>query len=79
VRAQRRVRELLGRGMPATYEDVLIDIHARDERDAGRDIAPLKQAVDADLLDTSDLTVEQAVDEAIRLVATRIGAAGARG
>jgi cytidylate kinase len=79
VRAQRRVRELLGRGMPATYEDVLIDIHARDERDAGRDIAPLKQAVDADLLDTSDLTVEQAVDEAIRLVDTRIGAAGARG
>jgi CMP/dCMP kinase len=75
VRAQRRARELLGRGMPATYEDVLIDIHSRDERDAGRDIAPLKQAADADLLDTSELTVEQAVDEAIRLVGTRLEAA----
>jgi cytidylate kinase len=71
VRAQRRVRELLGRGMPATYEDVLIDIHARDERDCGRDIAPLRQAEDATLLDTSDLTVDQAVAEAIRLVRHR--------
>jgi cytidylate kinase len=78
VRAQRRVRELLGRGMPATYEDVLIDIHARDERDAGRDIAPLMQAPDADLLDTSALTVEQAVEEAIRLVEARIKTCGAR-
>jgi cytidylate kinase len=76
VRAQRRVRELLGRGMPATYEDVLIDIHARDERDSHRDIAPLKQAADADLLDTSELTVEQAVEEAMRLVEARIGMNG---
>jgi cytidylate kinase len=73
VRALRRVRELLGRGMPATYDDVLIDIHSRDERDSGRDIAPLRQAADADLLDTSELTVEQAVGEAIRLVEARIG------
>ena len=67
VRAQRRVRELLGRGMPAHYEDVLLDIRARDERDANRDVAPLRQAEDALLLDTTDLTVEQAIAEAIRL------------
>jgi cytidylate kinase len=78
VRAQRRVRELLGRGMPATYEDVLIDIHARDERDAGRDIAPLQQAADAALLDTSDLSVEQSVQEAVRLIEARVGVGGAR-
>src|SRR3954452_22933996 len=47
VRAQRRVRELLERGMPGHYEDVLLDIRARDERDSSRDTAPLKQAVDA--------------------------------
>ena len=68
VRAQRRVRELLERGMPGHYDDVLLDIRARDERDATREIAPLLQAQDADLLDTSDLTAEQAIAEAIRLV-----------
>ena len=55
VRAQRRVRELLERGMPAHYEDVLADIRARDERDSSRDVAPLKPAADAIILDTSDL------------------------
>ena len=68
VRAQRRVRELLERGMPGHYDDVLLDISARDQRDATRKIAPLLQAQDADLLDTSELTVEQAIAEAIRLV-----------
>jgi cytidylate kinase len=72
VRAQRRVRELLERGMPGHYDDVLLDIRARDERDTTRDIAPLKQAPDADLLDTSYLNVEQAVAEAIRLVDARV-------
>jgi CMP/dCMP kinase len=72
VRAQRRVRELLERGMPGHYEDVLLDIRARDERDATRDFAPLRQAVDADLLDTSDLDVDQAIAQAIRLVEARV-------
>jgi cytidylate kinase len=72
VRAQRRVRELLERGMPGHYDDVLLDIRARDERDANRDVAPLRQADDAELLDTSDLDVEQAIAEAIRLVDARV-------
>ena len=72
VRAQRRVRELLERGMPGHYDDVLLDIRARDERDANRDVAPLRQADDAELLDTSDLDVEQAVAEAIRLVESKV-------
>jgi cytidylate kinase len=58
--------------MPAHYEDVLLDLKARDERDMTRSAAPLAQAADADLLDTSDLTVEEAVAEAIRLVESRI-------
>jgi cytidylate kinase len=68
VRAQRRLKELEGRGMHAHYEDVLADIHARDWRDSNRDIAPLKPALDAILLDTSELDVEQAIAEALRLV-----------
>jgi cytidylate kinase len=68
VRAQRRVRELLERGMPAHYEDVLADIRSRDERDMGRAIAPLKQAPDAVLLDTSELDIDQSIAEAVRLV-----------
>ena len=74
VRAQRRVRELLERGMPAHYEDVLLDIRARDERDSHRAVAPLLQAADAILLDTSDLTADEAIAEAIRLVEERLKA-----
>jgi cytidylate kinase len=74
VRAQRRVRELLERGMPAHFDDVLCDLRARDERDMNRDAAPLVRADDADLLDTSDLTVDQAIAEAIRLVEIRLKA-----
>jgi cytidylate kinase len=72
VRAQRRVRELLERGMPAHYDDVLVDIRARDARDSGRDAAPLRQAEDADLLDTSEMEVEEAIAAAIELVEARL-------
>ena len=68
VRAQRRVRELLERGMPAHYEDVLVDIRARDARDSGRAAAPLAQAADAELLDTSEMDIDQAIAAAIELV-----------
>ena len=72
VRAQRRVRELLERGMPAHYEDVLSDIRARDARDSSREVAPLHPAPDAIILDTSELDREAAVAEAVRLVEARL-------
>ncbi|HEY6048783.1 MAG TPA: (d)CMP kinase [Sphingomicrobium sp.] len=72
VRAQRRLRELEARGMRARYEDVLADIHARDERDTHRAVAPLKPAADAIQLDTSELDVAQAIAEALRLVEERL-------
>jgi cytidylate kinase len=72
IRAQRRVRELLERGLPAHYEDVLIDIKARDERDTNRETAPLAQAADAVLLETSALDVDGAIAEAVRLVEERL-------
>jgi cytidylate kinase len=74
VRAERRIKELEARGMHAHYEDVLADIHARDWRDSHRDIAPLRQAPNAILLDTSELSVDEAVAEALRLVEERLGA-----
>jgi len=74
VRARRRVAELLARGMPSHYEDVLIDIHARDERDIGREAAPLARAEDAELLDTSEMTIDEAIAAAIGLVGARIKA-----
>jgi cytidylate kinase len=74
VRARRRLAELLARGMPSHFEDVLIDIHARDERDSGREAAPLARAEDAELLDTSEMTVDEAIAAAIGLVEARIKA-----
>ena len=74
VRARRRVAELLARGIQAHLPDVLIDIRARDERDSDRDAAPLKQAEDADLLDTSEMDIDEAIAAAIDLVEARIAA-----
>lgn len=72
VRAKRRMKELQQRGMPAHFDDVLADIRARDERDTTREVAPLKQAPDAILLDTSALNVDGAIAEAVRLVEERL-------
>ena len=74
VRARRRVAELLARGMPSHYDDVLIDIRARDARDSGREAAPLAQAEDAELLDTSEMSVDEAIASAVALVEARIKA-----
>jgi len=72
VRARRRLKELEARGMRTHYDDVLADIRARDERDSTREVAPLKPAPDAILLDTSDLDAEAAVEEAVRLAEERL-------
>lgn len=74
VRAERRLKELESRGMSAHYEDVLADIRSRDERDAARDVAPLKAAPDALRLDTSALSPDAAIKEAVRLVSERLAA-----
>ena len=68
IRAQRRYAELKARGLDVHFPDVLADIHSRDERDTGRDTAPLVMATDAILLDTSDLDPDAAVAAAIAAV-----------
>lgn len=67
-RARRRWLQLTGRGEVIAYEDMLADIVRRDERDAGRGAAPMIQAADAVLLDTTDMDIEAAFDAARRIV-----------
>lgn len=68
VRAARRHAELAGRGDPTSYDTVLADIRARDERDIGRSAAPLVRAEDAVLLDTSALTIAASIAAAVAIV-----------
>lgn len=67
VRAQRRHLEMAAKGSKDSFEKVLADIKLRDHQDSTREIAPLKQAKDAILLDTSDMTIDDVVD-AIRAI-----------
>jgi len=72
-RAERRFQELVGKGMDVTLETVLADVKERDARDRNRAAAPLIPADDAVQLDTSDLTVEQAIAAAVDVVAKARG------
>ena len=67
VRAKRRFDELTAKGEECDYDKILADIEARDYRDMHREISPLKQAPDAILVDSSDMTVEDVVDRIIEL------------
>ena len=72
VRAKRRTDELIAKGQKANYETVLKEIQQRDYQDTHREIAPLKQAKDAILLDTSDLTPEQVIEAAKKIVKEKL-------
>jgi CMP/dCMP kinase len=63
--------------MPAHYPEVLADLRSRDQRDMCRTAAPLFQAPDADLLDTSDLGIEESSARALALIKARLAGAGA--
>jgi len=67
-RARRRARELQAQGLAANEADILADIKRRDERDRSRAVAPLVQAPDAYLLDTTHLDIDAAVRAAIDIV-----------
>jgi cytidylate kinase len=61
VRAQRRMDELHGRGERPSFDETLAEVRLRDARDSTRDTAPLRQADDAILVDTSDMTLDAVV------------------
>lgn len=71
VRALRRYHELVAKGQVCNLEEIEADIIDRDYRDMNREISPLKQAADAVLLDTSDMTIEEVVGKIISLAEER--------
>ena len=73
ARATRRWKEYQAKGMPNTYEEVLADVKQRDYQDTHRAAAPLKQAEDAVLLDTSELDFEQSLDAMKQIIAQKVG------
>ena len=77
VRAQRRLKELRDKGEDAIYATVLRDLAARDERDSGRDVAPLKPAEDAFRLVTDDLDADEAFERAVEAIDRKVGSAEA--
>ena len=66
-RARRRHKQLIAKGISITMDGLLRDIRERDARDAGRAVAPLAPASDAVLLDTTDLTIDEAVERVLAL------------
>ncbi len=72
ARAKRRHLELIEKGIEAKYEDVLADMIERDYNDSHREIAPLKQADDAILADTSELDLQQSIELIISIIEGKI-------
>ncbi|WP_194723271.1 (d)CMP kinase [Noviherbaspirillum malthae] len=66
ARAERRYKQLIDKGFPANMDDLLKDLRERDARDSNRAVAPLKPAEGAHILDTSDMTADQAVEQVLR-------------
>ena len=78
VRGQRRYDQLGGQSSTAAppRDEIIRDLRARDERDRNRADSPLKPASDAVLLDSTNLTLDQVVTEAVRIVSDRLHTAG---
>ena len=72
VRARRRYLENIEKGLPADLGEITAQIKERDERDMNRPVAPLKQADDAVLVDTSDLTIDEVVEKILAIIDEKI-------
>ncbi|MEN6586762.1 MAG: (d)CMP kinase [Sulfuricella sp.] len=66
IRAERRYKQLMEKGMHANLSQILQDLKQRDARDSARSVAPLQKCADASLLDTDPLTIAAAVNEVLR-------------
>ena len=73
VRAGRRYKEMIEKGEEADLEAIKAQIKERDERDMNREISPLKQAEDAVLVDTSDMSIDEVVERILGIVEEKIG------
>ena len=75
-RAQRRYKQLIGKGIDAILPDLLRDLKERDERDSQRSVSPLKPAEDAVVIDSTDLTLDEVIARVMDLVQQRLGVQG---
>lgn len=71
-RAKRRFLEVQQAGKKETYEEILENIVSRDFKDSNRDLNPLRQASDAILLDTTKMTIDEVVNEIVRIIKERL-------
>ncbi|MBQ2144967.1 MAG: (d)CMP kinase [Oscillospiraceae bacterium] len=73
VRAERRFKELVAKGQDVKYEDIYTDIVKRDEQDMNRPIAPLRCADDAEVVDSSQMSIDQVVAELKAIIRKKAG------
>jgi cytidylate kinase len=71
ARAERRYKQLIGKGFSANIDDLLADLQARDARDMNRAVAPLAPAEDAYILDSSNMTADEAVEQVLKWYAEK--------
>ena len=71
-RAQRRYKELVEKGLQVSYDDILNDIIKRDADDSNREIAPLKAAQDAILVDTSEYNLEESINLVLNVIKNKL-------
>jgi cytidylate kinase len=73
IRAKRRYEQLLAAGKEADYDKIFTETQQRDYQDSHRAVSPLRQAEDAVLLDTSDMTLEENIDAVAELISSKSG------
>ena len=73
IRAERRYKQLIAKGIEATITPILQDLRERDERDSQRSVAPLRQTADAELLETTALTIDEAVAKVLGWAKAKAG------
>jgi cytidylate kinase len=73
ARAERRYNQLIDKGLSVSLHDLFLSIQARDERDMNREVAPLKPAEDAVIIDSTEMTIDEVFDRVMAVVTERIG------
>ncbi len=71
-RAMRRLKQLQDKGLDVKFDDLLSEIQERDDRDRNRPVAPLRPAEDALVLDSTSMTIEQVVEEALKYIESKL-------
>ncbi|MEF1282021.1 (d)CMP kinase, partial [Vibrio fortis] len=71
-RANRRLKQLQGKGLDVKFDDLLSEIQERDDRDRNRPVAPLRPAEDALVLDSTSMNIEQVVEKALHYIESKL-------